>query len=320
MKLTPIKCIQCGASINIDSMPIILKCPYCGTSYMADYRNSSPKNEQSIFSSKDNPINIQISRIDKPIIRANFYLTSMKGRNDLLFFIQTMSILSYYTKLEFICVTSDSVNFNCFRYSHDKKKTVHQVDDRANKVSNNDSNVIKRRLVEWGFEVSERWVKNNDEKIIEMGMRYDKIGFTMTYYIDGMIRISPSMHSTCWNEELSNIVQRLSSNDVCSQIAEDICDDMIKKENYHIQNHVEGICHYSFSVDKSCVRFTNKSYTFHTLGFNDLEDDKIYKAFCLNLLIKILNRFNNHWMLNSIPTGNIELVLETQLKKEYKNW
>ena len=317
MKLTPVKCDQCGASINVDSMPFFLKCSYCGTSYIADYQHNSSSNGQSVVSTIDKPINIRINQIDKPVIRAdNFDLLDIKKRKELLYFIQAMSILSYYTNQEFICVTTQTVNCDFFYYSHDKKRTRHPVSSWGENVINS----TNRRLVEWGFQVNGRWYKNSDEKIIERGMRYNKIGYTETYIMNGMIKITPLMRSTCWDEGLNDIVQRISKNDVCSYIADAICDEMIKKENYYIQNHVEGLCSYSFNVTQSSVDLGSKSFQFHSFGFNNLVDGNTYKAFCLCLLIKIYDRFNNHWMLSSGFTGRIEMTLETKLKKEYNNW
>ena len=311
MNITPIICTQCGSSISFSDYPLILKCAFCGTSFLTNF--SDAKAQTSIKPNSDNPTGLQISKISQPVL----YYTSV---NQLQKYLVMLSILSFHLKQEFVCAYSEEVRCSCYqRYDSSfeaRNQKSHPIQYRnPSDLAKIDS--IENSLNTLGFDYKKthRRLKESQETR-NYGYYVSENDFIRIWNFCGVQKITPESYKVFWNEEVNATVQRMLRNEVVSQISDTICKRMIKKEQNHVQNKNESLCRYIIKVTSSGV----EDFAFHAFGFDNLTTPVLFDAFCITLLVKISSEFNSHWMLEKLLDGEIQYVLETTLKKQYKAW
>lgn len=343
MKIIPVTCSQCGGNITIETFTTRLACPYCGTAFIVDCRDSIEQGK--FFSTDDNPIEIQIEQINSTLVKLegrNYNFELGMDQDAIKTGIDIVSALSYLSNKDYEIVTTtervatveymvwghDGIRTKESRYSSliEYGKAVHSI------------NKTKNTLTNYGFEVNELWRESERIKVnlsrnvvdIVSGKKdkYRKVDQRYCY-IQATKIIKPSAWNSISNNQFKDKVSRLSQNDAIIQISNIIISELQKRQNEYMTQGAEGSHSIRIIVWEDRVDYYYGECIFHNMGMDNISDSLTMQAFSSNLLNCIVKQCIDDnrpvWILNEIKLNTNNGIkfglLHTKIyTKVYRSW
>ncbi|MBE5938045.1 MAG: hypothetical protein E7265_08450 [Lachnospiraceae bacterium] len=342
MKIIPVTCSQCGGNITIETFTTRLACPYCGTAFIVDCRESKKTGKN--FPTEDNPIEVQIEQINSTLVK-------LEGRDSVFELgmdqeaitkgINIISALSYFSNREYEIITTTScvgtVEYRVWGHDGiDTKESRYSTLIEYGKVVHS-INKTKKTLISYGFEVSELWNKSDRIKVkllrnpldIALGVKdkYRKVE-CRDCCIQATKKITPSSWNSIMNNHFKDRVNQLFQNDAIIQISNSIISELQNCQNEYMTQGDEGSHSIRIIVREDEVICPGANCIFHNMGMDNISDSITMQAFVCNLINSILKQCVEDnkpiWILNEIKLlyNSIELnLLHTKIyTKVYRSW
>ncbi len=356
ISIKPIICTQCGGSIKLNYCSSFISCPYCGTSFVANYSGGS-SNYHSF--SNDNPIDISISETNSNIVELSFAgwnITYSKIINDVAFDRIDKSIkmcrdlidlISDVLKKKYTVTITNSESVGSVQYrawSYDKINWKNKVrfDGKYGSLADeseatiNCINRLKNILVKNGYSVREYWEEGSGSirevpksliDAIKNRQQYCRT-FVERCYLEGVLSVTPGNNMGYSN----GYVQRLKNNEAISAIANKIITCLQQEEADITKCAREGVNVFEFTFNSTSCEFLFRNrpiqiLSFHDMGMNNIEDCDLLYALTANVLDCVIGSGVNslkNWELQRLFVSDLSVRVTLRfvknIKKIYKDW
>ncbi len=302
MKITPIKCTQCGGNIALNNSSPISTCEFCGTTFYVSFNGSSSLEEYR--KNFNNPVNSRLIKLDVGPIKLGLGVSKMFEPEFVDETMMCLGAISFFTNRTYrISTIIDGYlgEFTCCCYGDKGEFTNHMISTRPSVYPQEVKQIELDRncLTSHGFETSVIYDENISSRTYHPNKK-SILGNKQTFSygkrasISGQGIIKPKSHVL--TSSIETITKRLWDNDTMESIVIE-CLQHLKKaastKEFSVSRH--GI-----TLGDSCTyREDERTILYSNFGMSDLTTRDLMDAFSIVLFCKLIKESEDQWA----PTG-----------------
>ncbi len=317
MKITPIKCTQCGGNIVLNNSSPISTCEFCGTTFYVSFNGSSSIEEYR--KNYNNPVNTRIIKLDVGPIKLGLGVNKMFEPEFVDETMMCLAAISFFTNRTYrISTIIDGYwgEFTCCRYGDKGEFTDHMISSKPKVYPQEVKQIELDRncLASHGFETSVIYgegIKDSRYHPNKKSILGNKQTFSYgkKASISGQGIIKPKSHVLTSNIE--TITKRLWDNDEMESIVAECCQHFKKGASpvkFMVSRHgvTLGDC-YTYREDERTILYSQ-------FGMNDLTTRDLADAFSIVLFCKLIKESEEQWAPTGLSLQNEKALPLTEQK------